>query len=370
MTAFIESCVQTAAGSAQKAQRTTRGRPHARKLLHMLEGKTNVLVTTHTHPDPDALASSLGLVHLLRKRLPKDVRVNMSIKGQIGGGLNEAFTKHAQLSPVPWDDDSLKDYDAIILLDVQPGFAYSPLPATVTPLAVIDHHSAPGRKPNCPFCDIRPDVGATSSIIFSYFMELEEQITPDVAAALLYAIESDLAGAAGTPGKLDNLALSTLTLLADTHVLYQMRYVDLPQSYYLSYASALNNAVYFDTAMISHLETIDSLEKPAVMADFLLRFEKVKWSLVSAVHDNRLIVSLRTSDPRLSAGEMMRRLVRNLGEGGGHRTKAGGFVRLENGSATEIDRIRTTLKRRLLRSLKIKMSRGQKLVPVGKEDKG
>jgi len=67
---------------------------------------------------------------------------------------------------------------------------------------------------------------------------------------------------------------------------------------------------------------------------------------------------------------MMRRLVRNLGEGGGHRTKAGGFVRLENGTATEIDRIRTTLKRRLLRSLKIKMSRGQKLVPTGKEDKG
>ena len=52
MTAFIESCVQTTAGSAQKAQRSTRGRPHARKLLRMLEGKKNVLVTTHVHPDP------------------------------------------------------------------------------------------------------------------------------------------------------------------------------------------------------------------------------------------------------------------------------------------------------------------------------
>jgi nanoRNase/pAp phosphatase (c-di-AMP/oligoRNAs hydrolase) len=243
----------------------------------------------------------------------------MSIKGQIGGGLNQAFTAHAQLDTVPWDDALLANYDAIILLDVQPGFAYSPLPASVTPLAVIDHHSAPGRRPKCPFCDIRPDVGATSSIVFSYFMELEQQIPPDVAAALLFAIESDLAGAAGMPGELDNLALSTLTLMADTHVLYQMRYVALPQSYYLSYAAALNNATYFDTAMISHLETIDSLEKPAVMADFLLRFEKVRWSLVSAVHEDRMIVSLRTNNPKVS---------------------------------------------------KIKMSRGQKLVPVGKEDRG
>jgi nanoRNase/pAp phosphatase (c-di-AMP/oligoRNAs hydrolase) len=363
MTSFIESCVQTTAGSAVKAQRTTRGRPHARRLLKMLEGKRHVLVTAHVHPDPDALASSLALVHLLRKRMPKDATVNMSIKGQIGGGLNQAFTEHAQLSTVPWDDALLANYDAILLLDVQPGFAFSPLPANVTPLAVIDHHRAPGRRPSCPFCDIRPDVGATSSIIFSYFMELEEQIASDIAAALLFAIESDLAGAAGMPGQLDNLALSSLTLLADTHKLYQMRYVDLPQSYYVSYAAALNNAVYYDTAMTSHLETIDSLEKPAVMADFLLRFDKVKWSLVSAVHEDRLIISLRTSDSRLSAGEMMRRLVRDLGEGGGHRTKAGGFVQLQSGTKDEIDRLRTALTRRLLRSLKIKKSRGLPLVP-------
>ena len=62
---------------------------------------------------------------------------------------------------------------------------------------VIDHHrSGRGRKPKCQFCDIRTDVGATTSIIFSYFMELDAPITPELAAIMLYAIESDLAGAA------------------------------------------------------------------------------------------------------------------------------------------------------------------------------
>src|SRR5687768_2289126 len=363
MTAFVESCVQTAAGSANRVHRRSRGSPRARRLLELLGASKSILVTTHTHPDPDALASSLALAHLLRRRL-KDARVDMSIKGQIGGGLNQAFTEHTQFEVVPWDDAALKHYDAIILLDVQPGFAYSPLPAGVSPLAVIDHHSAPGRRPKCPFCDIRPEVGATSSIVFSYFMELEEQITPDLAAALLYAIESDLAGAAGMPGHLDNLALSSLTLLADTHKLYQMRHVDLPQNYYVSYAAALASAVFYDTAMVAHLGEIDSLEKPAVMADFLLRFEKVKWSLVTATNEGRMVFSLRTSAPKVSAGQMMRRLVRDLGEGGGHRTKAGGFVRLETRTPTEVDRIRTTMRRRLLRSLGIRMSRGQKLVPM------
>jgi nanoRNase/pAp phosphatase (c-di-AMP/oligoRNAs hydrolase) len=171
MTAFVESCVQTAAGKAAAVDRKTRRNPRARRLLRLLADKKKILVTTHVHPDPDALASSLALCHLLSARL-KDVTIHMSIKGQIGGGINDAFTRHTALSVVPWNDSALKDYDAIILLDVQPAFAYNPLPAGVTPTAVIDHHTARGKKPKCPFCDIRPEVGATSSIIFSYFMEL------------------------------------------------------------------------------------------------------------------------------------------------------------------------------------------------------
>src|SRR5205085_5339536 len=111
-------------------------------------------------------------------------------------------------------------------------------------------------------------------------MELEVPIKPDLAATLLFAVESDLAGAAGTPGELDNIALSSLTLLADPRLLYRMRYVDLPQSYYISYSFGLQNAMVYDHALMSHLEGIDSLERPAVLADFLLRLDKVDWALV------------------------------------------------------------------------------------------
>src|SRR5262245_10873423 len=361
-TAFIESCVQTAANKAAVIDRGPRGRPPARKLLRTLEGKKNILVTTHQPPGPDALASSMALRALLNAKL-KDARVSMSIKGQIGGGINDAFTRHAPLNLVPWDDHSLAQYDAIILLDVQPTFAYSPLPPGVNPTAVIDHHRAPGRRPQCAFCDIRKDVGATASIVFSYFMELEVPIDPELAAALLYAIESDLAGAAGMPTSLDNMALSSLTLMADTHKLYLMRYVDLPRSYYNAYYHGLANALCFDELVLtSFIETIDSLEQPAVIADFLLRFEKAQWALVTAIYENRLVFSLRSSDPKRSAGQIARRLIRNLGEGGGHRSKAGGYVPLENGSPTEVERIRSTMRRRLLRAVGLKPSRGQKLV--------
>jgi nanoRNase/pAp phosphatase (c-di-AMP/oligoRNAs hydrolase) len=362
MTTFVESCVETAAGSAVAAERKARGQPKFRKLLRLLADKKKILVTGHQHADPDALASAMAMCNLLSVHL-LDSDVVMSVKGRVGGGLNDAFVKHANLTLTPWDDASLANYDAIILVDTQPSFAYSPLPAGIEPFAVIDHHRTRGRKLRCSFCDIRPDVGATCSIVFSYFMEMETPINSTLAATLVYAIESDLAGSAGTPGELDNIALSSLTLLADTRKLYQMRYVDLPRSYYIAYYRGLAEAQWYDNALVTHLGEIDSLEKAAVLADFLLRFDEVKWSLATAVHDGKLIASLRCDSTRHSAADVMRRLMRQIGEGGGHRTKAGGAIPLETGSAAEIERKRSILVRRYLRILGIKQTKGTKLVP-------
>lgn len=360
-TAFVESCVVTAADSAVAAERSAQHRPHFGRLLKLLHDKKNVLVTTHVHPDPDALASSWGLWTLLTARLP-GTAVSMSVKGSVGGGVNEAFVRNSNLKLTTWNDAALGQYDAIILTDVQPLLSYNPLPPELMPLAVIDHHRN-RRRPHVPFSDIRTDVGATSSIIFSYFMEVEEPISPDLAATLLYGVESDLAGAAGQPGELDNIALSSLTLLANPRKLYQMRYVDLPQSYYLCYYGGLSNAMYYEDAILSHLEEIDSPEKPALIADFLLRFEPIHWALVTAAYENRLVISLRTSSSKLSAADMIRRLLRGAGEGGGHRTKAGGSIPLETNSPTEIERKRTILRRRYLRALGIRQTQGKRLIP-------
>jgi len=267
-----------------------------------------------------------------------------------------------EFQPVPWDESALGGYDAIILLDTQPSFRNNPLPSGTMPTAVIDHHRSRSGKLSCPFCDIRTDVGSTTSIIFSYFMELEQKISPQLGATLVFGIESDLAGAAGTPDELDNVALSSLTLIADPRMLYSMRYVDLPQNMFISFAQGLNHAIYYDNAMVSHLDAVPSPERPAIIADFLLRFEAARWALVTGVMDNQLLLSLRTYPGKMSAAEVMKKLVRHLGEGGGHRTKSGGAIPL-TGAAGEVERLRLLIRRRYLRSLGIKDARAQRLIP-------
>jgi nanoRNase/pAp phosphatase (c-di-AMP/oligoRNAs hydrolase) len=136
MTAFVESCVQSVSGPAAAAERRARHRPRAKQLLRALAGKKNILLTTHQHPDPDALASCLALCVLLTAKLPR-AKIAMSVKGPLITGVNEQFIRNSNLTLLPWDESKLAEYDAIILLDVQPQFAYSPLPAGVAPLAVI-----------------------------------------------------------------------------------------------------------------------------------------------------------------------------------------------------------------------------------------
>jgi len=66
MTAFVESCAKTAGTSAAAAVRNSRGRPKARQLFKGLADKKNILITTHEHADPDALASCIALHTLSR----------------------------------------------------------------------------------------------------------------------------------------------------------------------------------------------------------------------------------------------------------------------------------------------------------------
>lgn len=367
VTAFVDSCIETVSGSAKAVARTHGRRPRVRQLLRKLTGKKRILVTTHMHPDPDALASTAAMAELLQRKLPAS-RITAAVKGKVAGGINENFVRLSHLELEPWPEgEELKAFDAVVLLDVQPRFAYSPLPEWMVPTAVIDHHRAPPKTPRSAYHDVRVEVGATCSIVFSYFKEMNLDISPLMAASLLYAIETDLAGAAGTPGELDNIALSSLTLMADTSALYQMRYFDLSQSYFQAFYRGIGSAQVYGPVVVSHLGQVDSMEKAAVVADALLRYEPAEWSFVTSVFEGRLITSLRsTGSHAIPASDMIKKMMAKKGQGGGHRMKAGGFVPLEDANDDDaVEKIRTKLRQRLLLALKLSGTRGQKLVVSG-----
>lgn len=331
--------------------------------MRLLSDRKSILVTTHENPDPDALAACIGMSHFLAQTLPQ-AEVCVAFKGRIGGGLNAIFARYSDQHTEVWDPAALPRHDAIVLVDCQPTFSHSPLPAGIDAVAVIDHHPpVRGKHYRAAFTDVRRGIGASCSMVYGYFHEMGLVVPKDVAALMLFGIESDLAGVAGTPAKLDNLAISSLFLQADARAYHQIRYVDLPRSYFVSFYRSLDTATSYGPAMISFLGEVDSPEQPAVMADMLLRLESVDCALVAAVHGKSILLSLRTFRPEWPAGKIMSRLVRDLGEGGGHPTKGGGHIPLSSGEDAEISQHLAVLRRRLLRRLRIKGARGAKLIP-------
>ena len=361
MTAFVDACLSTMTDSTVAVEKEQRVRPRVGKLLRALADKSKVVITTHRHPDPDALGSCQAMQILLQALLPH-AKFTIRLQGQVGGGINHGFTKISRLNYDVWEPrTTLDEYDGIVLIDTQPGFANSPLAHDAVPTVIIDHHRGRGRRTKSPFVDVRVDVGATASIMFSYFMEAQVVISPELAATLLYAIESDLSGIAGQQGGLDTIAISSLTLLADTKRLYQMRYVDLPPDYYASFAETVRQAHVHGDLIISHLDEVKFAEMPGVMADFLLRCRDVHWTMVTALHEGRFVFSLRTKSTQKSAGEIARRIAEDLGDGGGHLTKAGGALYASHGTDEEISTLRLRFGKRLMRCLKVPVGKGTKL---------
>ena len=84
---------------------------------------------------------------------------------------------------------------------------------------------------------------------------------------------------------------------------------------------------------------------------------------MTAKVEDKLVMSLRTRRPDRSAADAMKRVIGRLGEGGGHRTKAGGYIALTRQPPLSVDQLRKRVWKRLLCAIGLKPGKPAKLVP-------
>jgi nanoRNase/pAp phosphatase (c-di-AMP/oligoRNAs hydrolase) len=180
----------------------------------------------------------------------------------------------------------------------------------------------------------------------------------------LYGIETEVSGYPREACPLDDKALLYLYPLADKDLLARIRNARLPHSYFECVLQALQSSFIYDRLIISWVNELPQPELAAEVCDFMIRFEEVDWAVCAGVHDDKLILSVRTSLHGAEAGELLRSVVGRLGKAGGHDRRAGGTIPLESTSASAIEELQGELRRRLLKVLKIDECRGQRLVPL------
>lgn len=342
--------------------RSSAGLRRSDRFLAGLQPYERVVLVSHVNPDPDALASMLGLAHLVETRLDKPTLLTRD--GVIGRAENRAMVEALRLDLTPVEEVNWRPEDAVVMVDSQPKTGRHTFSEEIPLYAVVDHHDTPGDLDGVVFTDIRATAGATCTVVTKYLLEQGVPIPEHVATALLYGIETEVTGYPREAGPADDDALISLYPLADKDLIARVRNARLPHSHFEVLLQALQSSFIYDRLIISWVDDLPQPEQAAEVVDFMIRFDKVDWAVCGGVCGDKLVLSVRAAIEHASAGELLRKVVGTLGRAGGHERRAGGCISLASTAKSAVDELQAELRRRFLKAFKIEDCRGQRLVPL------
>ena len=330
------------------------------RFLATVAPRRRVVLVSHVNPDPDALASMLGIQALVEAKLPGKP-VILTVDGMIARAENQAMADLLQIPLVPVSGVEIGPDSAVVMVDSQPHTGRRGSEAA-TPVVVLDHHETPGTLSGVAFSDIRPDLGATSTLVTGYLLEQDVAVSKRLATALLYGIESEVSGYPREAGPADDGALVWLFPRADKDLLARIRNPKLPQSYFAAFQHALTNAFIYRDAVICWCGEVSQPDLIAELADFFIRFDQVAWAVCVGTYDGLLKLSARTDHMGGHCGDVLREAVDGLGTAGGHDKRAGGAIRIEPSSGRSADELLHVIRGRILARLGIAEQHGRRLL--------
>lgn len=307
---------------------TEKTRPKLQKLTELFAGRAYLLIVIQDNPDPDSIASAVALRKLANNLA--NLQCSICCGGTVGRGENRALVKYLGLNLRNCGELDYGKFDLVATVDTQPGTGNNSLPQALLPNIVIDHHPIRRLTRAVPLTDIRSGYGSTSTIFVEYL--IEAGITPEtpLATALLYGIRSDTQDLGREAARADIEAIEFLYPFANKRMLSVIQRGKVPRVYFQMLADALRNARVQGPAIITELGEIDNPDMIAEVADLLLREDETSWTMCTGLWNEKLLISIRTSEENNVAERVMKRMVFRKGTGGGHLTYAGGQIPLTN----------------------------------------
>jgi nanoRNase/pAp phosphatase (c-di-AMP/oligoRNAs hydrolase) len=309
----------------------------AARLAHLLEavdGVDRVVILPHNDPDPDAIAGALALQRLLAKKA--GLEADLVYQGIIGRAENKALVRYLghPLRPlVPSDLDGTKP---VALVDTQPGAGNNVLPRDAPVAIVLDHHPLQETSSAVRFTDVRPEIGALSTLLTGYLRAAGIELEPPLATALFYGIKTDTMGLARAASPEDIEAYFFLQPLIEVETLAEIENAQVGREYFAKLVDALQGAQVYDGIIISYLGEMDRPDMTAEMADLLLRLKGVWWALCMGVYEGVLILAARARGRYGGAERLVQNIVQGRGTAGGHGTMAGGQIPLNGEDPKEL----------------------------------
>lgn len=298
------------------------------KIIENINSK-HVYIQTHNFPDPDAIASAYGLSVLL-----KNYGISSSIcyRGKIERYSTNGFVNSLGIKMMNIESaSSLNPNDEIILVDSQKGNT-NIIDTDGDEIICIDHHPTFENSKNViyRFSDIRPELGACSTIIADYYIENNIPINTKVATALIYGIKSDTMGLSRGVNAKDVEMYYHLFNLADSKILQSLEHCSIKFDDLKAYGNAINSIKVFNNVSFANTGSDCPEALIATISDFMLNLIEVNFSIVYSLKKEGIKLSVRSAG-EYDAGKLTNIALEGIGGGGGHASMAGGFVPVKEG---------------------------------------
>lgn len=295
-----------------------------KKLIELLKGH-KVYIQTHNFPDPDAMASGLGLQVFLEYY---GIKSTMCYDGKI-----EKLNTKRMLEVFDFqiynikDIPDMKEGDYIVTVDAQK-FNANITDFPGDEVACIDHH------PTFVACDYKyKDVritGSCATLIAQYFKESGTPMDSNTATALLYGMRIDTNNLSRGVTELDIEMYAYLYHYLDEEKLSMVNSSNMELADLKAYGAAISNIKIYNNIGFAEIpfDCPDALI--AMVSDFILDLNVVEFAVVFADREDGLKLSIRSELLTLDAGQIVAKAVEGIGSGGGHALMAGGFIPREN----------------------------------------
>ena len=275
------------------------------KIFKELDVELPVFILTHTHPDPDAMASAVGMSVLLK------VAYGLTSKiyhlGEVSHPQNRSMRNilHVTLHDGREIDDD--NFSAIVVVDTDlEGTGMKSEKICKADLRV-DHHNM-DRSNGAKVSDVR-SVGSSSGIVAEYLKEYNVDLSEhsDCATSLVLGIKSDTNDFTGLDtSELDMESYRFLLPYVNKESLSKVIQYTLPKVVFEMEAKAFAEKEIKNTTLVSFLGDIKSINRDVLstVADRLIRMDAITTVVILGVIDGFVVASIRSFDSRVNVNDL------------------------------------------------------------------
>ncbi len=280
---------------------------------------------THKYPDPDAIASLLGMQKILKHY---GINLDLFYSGEVSRRSNKIMVNRLEIYLSDQKELNPDKYNQFVIVDATEQTVE--VPNKIVPLITIDHHDVDIKELKGEFIDItEKGRGSTSTRIVQYLnklnIPLEKGKDAKLATALFYGIYTDTRKLTKA-NKEDDEAIAFLRDYCDSDLIEKITTQKQPTHVLRAKANAINNMYIQGIYLLAFAGTLIEKEDLSEVADELVQTEGIELAIVYGILEKQIIISIRNNGDQIHCGQFAKKLWEKYGSAGGREKAAAASI--------------------------------------------